>query len=121
MEFKQQIRIDQRNGNLHIEVDGTFSPDTAAKLATLITRSYEGTGNIFIHTKRITEVAMGSKFALNSLIEICDLPSENIYFIGEKGFLLGDNAAKVIIRKKTKGHRCSGKCNTCKCSTKEAA
>ena len=121
MEIKEQIRIDQRNGNLHIDVEGLFNPDTAAKLATLLTRTYEGTGNIFIHTKGITEVAMGSKFALNSLFEICDLPSENIYYIGEKGLVLGDNAAKVIIRKKRNGHKCGGTCKNCKCKTKVAA
>ena len=121
MELVEQIKIDHRNGNLYIEVQGVFSPDTSAKLATVISRVYGGRGNIFINTKGITEVANGSKFALNSLIEICDLPVDNIYFIGDKGFMLGDDATKVIIRKEKSTHRCSGKCKSCKCSTRQAA
>ena len=121
MERQKQIKIGQRNGNLHINVEGLFSPDTAAMLTTVMTRSYEGRGNIFINTERITEIAGGSKFALNSLVDICDLPAENIYYIGEKGFDLGHDKGKVIVRRKVKNSHggCGGRCMNNECTGKK--
>ena len=122
MEKNEQIKVNQRNGNLHINVEGLFSPETATLLTTVMTRSYEGRGNIFIHTEGITEIAFGSRFALNSLVDICDLPSENIYYIGEKGLDLGHDKGRVIVhKKKNHGNGGCGRCKNCTCGEKGEA
>lgn len=123
MEDQRSINVDQRNGNFHIKVKGEFSPNTAAVLATIISKKYTGHGNIFIHTAGITEVKMGAQFALASLIELSELPADNIYFTGAKGLQLGHDSAKVIIhRKKEEGHGgCGGNCKKCKSLARKAA
>lgn len=102
-----------RNGNLHIRLDGSFTIDTAAELATVMQNNYRGDGNIFIHTNRITEVHPASKVTFNNLLEDSPLPKSKIYMTGRKGLEISCDATKVIIHTKKKG--CGGKCKNCKC------
>ncbi|PIE65357.1 MAG: hypothetical protein CSA26_03265 [Desulfobacterales bacterium] len=122
MKNKGQITIDRRNGNLHIRIGGQFRPETAAMLTTMLSKNYEGRGNIFIHTGGIADIAPGATPALKKLMGICDLPSDKIYYIGELGLILGHDSSKVIVpKKRANGCGCSGKCRSCKCKPQKAA
>ncbi|WP_306547903.1 hypothetical protein, partial [Desulfobulbus sp.] len=63
METSQPIQIDQRNGNLHVNLHGQFTPELAIALTSAIARDYQGKGNIFIHTSHITDIAPESRGA----------------------------------------------------------
>jgi hypothetical protein len=116
------INTDQRNGNLHINLEGMFTPGTAAQLTMVMAKSYIGKGNIFIHTKRLTDVDPNSKFAFNNLLGLTGLPKENVYLTGEKGLAISHDSAKVIVYKKKKhGHGGCGKCKNCTCQKEKAA
>lgn len=122
MEKTTQVMADQRNGNLHINLAGTFTLCTAAKLTMVMAQSYQGGGNIFIHTKSISGVEPEARYAFGNLLAMSGLPVENIYFTGEKGLDISHDATRVIIRKKKKyGHGGYGKCKNCTCQTKKAA
>lgn len=116
------INTDQRNGNLHINLEGMFTPDTAAQLTMVMERTYIGEGNIFIHTAGLTDIEPNSKLAFNNLLGISDLPKENVYLTGEKGLDISHDSGKVIVHKKKKhGHGGCGKCKNCTCHKKKAA
>jgi hypothetical protein len=118
------INTDQRNGNLHINLEGLFTPDTAAQLTMVMTKSYIGEGNIFIHTDQITDVKPQSKLAFNNLLGLSGLPKENVYLTGEKGLEISHDSGKVIVHKKQKkkhGHGGCGKCKNCTCHKEKAA
>ena len=122
MEKNTQINTSLRNGNLHINLKGHFSPDTAAKLTTIMTKTYQGKGNIFIHTKLITDVASNSRYAFSNLLGLSGLPKDNIYLTGEKGLDISHDSGRVIIyKKKQHGHGGCGKCKNCTCHTRKAA
>ncbi|PIE73694.1 MAG: hypothetical protein CSA20_01850 [Deltaproteobacteria bacterium] len=110
------IHADHRNGNLHIKLNGSFTTDSAAKLTMIMLRSYQGKGNIFIHTDEISSIDPSSKCAFNELIRCSALPGKNIYLMGAKGLAICHDTGKVIVRKqRPKGRRC-GQCS-CKCKT----
>ena len=116
------INTEQRNGNLHINLEGLFTTDTAAQLTMVMEKSYVGEGNIFIHTASITDVKPDSKIAFNNLLELVTLPKENVYLTGEKGLAISHDSGKVIVHKKKKhGHGGCGKCQNCTCHTTKAA
>ena len=50
------IHADQRNGNLHLNLHGDFTTETALRLTSTIARTYSGRGNIFIHTAQVAAV-----------------------------------------------------------------
>jgi len=117
-----EINAEQRNGNLHINLEGLFTTDTAAQLTMVMAKSYSGEGNIFIHTAQVTDVKPDSKLAFNYLLKVVDLPKENVYLTGEKGLDIGHDSGKVIVYKKKKhGHGGCGKCKNCTCHSKKAA
>lgn len=122
METSINIDANERNGNLHIHLAGRFCPDSAIELTSLMREFYRGKGNIFIHTKSITDISPDSREVFESLVGQSDLPRDNIYLTGEKGLDLCHNVAKVIVHKKKKhGHgRCGNckNCKNCKCKTK---
>lgn len=117
-----QMRIDKRKGNMHIKLDGSFTPDGAAKLTMLLSKSYEGKGNIFIHTDKITHIAPDSRYAFCDLLDLSGLPGEKIYLMGKKGLEFCHDRGKVIVaRKKQHGHSGCGRCKNCSCEKKKAA
>ncbi len=117
-----EITTEQRNGNLHINLEGIFTSYTAAKATFLMQKHYSGTGNIFLHTKKVSQVSEAAKPVFKTLMDSGDLPQENIYFTGKKGLTISSDTGKVIIWKKKKnGHSCCGKCKNCTCHTKKAA
>jgi hypothetical protein len=116
-----QINADHRNGNLHINLDGRFTTDSAELLTLVMAGAYKGAGNIFIHTRRVTEVAPDSRVVFLDLQVKTGLPKDNIYLTGEKGLDICHDAGKVIVRKeKSHGHTGCGKCGNCTCGKKRA-
>lgn len=114
------ISSDERNGNLHIKLEGRFGVDTAMELTSHMSQKYRGSGNIFIHTAAITEVSSQSKEMFSSMIGVLNLPRENIYLMGEKGMDICHDNGKVIVRKKkSHSHKSCGKCKNCKCQPKQ--
>ena len=120
---QESLVVDQRNGNLHINIEGVFTDDTAAALTSTMVDSYRGKGNIFIHTAKVTKVMPESRKTFSTLLGVSGLPRDNVYLIGEKGKDIGHEKAKVIIRDKRKrGHGgCGGRCKNCTCHTRKAA
>ncbi len=114
MEAMNHIEANQRNGNLHINLAGQFTTDTAYRLTTTMAQSYQGSGNIFIHTDNITDVDPDSRQVFENLMGMAVLPRENIYMIGSKGLEICPDAGKVIIHDKKK-HKCCGRCKNCRC------
>lgn len=94
-----QINANQRNGNLHIKLNGPFTSDTAARLTMVMAKTYPGKGNIFIHTDNISAVSPESQGAFNDLVNLSALPEDKIYLMGEKGLDICHDSGKVIVRK----------------------
>lgn len=117
METSQQIQAVHRNGNLHVDIQGHFTPETAGELTSAIARSYRGKGNIFIHTARLTSVAPDAKHAFSHCIGTSGLPRNNVYLTGSKGLDISPDKGKVIVHEKKKTG-CCGRCRDCKCHDK---
>nr|WP_320013159.1 hypothetical protein [uncultured Desulfobulbus sp.] len=108
------IQADQRNGNLHINLDGHFSAQVACELSNTIASSYTGRGNIFIHTAKITTIAPDSRTTLSERINLLGLPAEKLYMTGVKGLDISPDKGKVIVYEKRK-KGCCGQCKNCGC------
>lgn len=119
MNKKARVNADQRNGNLHVKVNGQFTPDVAAQLVMVMAKIYQGQGNIFIHTDMVTTIDSDSRCAFGNLLKISGLPRENIYLTGKKGVKICNDSLKFIVRKERKQGGC-GKCGDCKCNKKAA-
>nr|WP_321467502.1 hypothetical protein [uncultured Desulfobulbus sp.] len=110
----QSIQADQRNGNLHIKLDGHFSAEIALQLTSTIASTYSGRGNIFIHTAQVTTIAPDSRTALADQINILGLPQEKMYMTGIKGLDISPDKGRVIVYEKRK-KGCCGRCKNCTC------
>jgi len=111
------IQFDQRNGNLHINIDGHFSSEIALQLSNTIARSYSGRGNIFIHTAKVTTIAPESRTILANQIITLGLPHEKMYMTGIKGLDISPDKGRVIVYEKRQKGSC-GKCRNCHCHDK---
>ncbi|WP_157469941.1 hypothetical protein [Desulfobulbus elongatus] len=116
MKYKQPVDAAYRNGNLHINLNGPFSSETAVELSSTIAMFYEGRGNIFIHTANVTSVEPTSKSVLADHIKHLGLPCERLYMTGTKGLDMSpDNIRVIVYEKKKKG--CCGRCKDCGCNS----
>lgn len=119
-EDTSEINVEERNGNLHVRLQGRFGVDTAMELTSNISRKYQIGSNVFIDTAEITAVSPQSKEMFSSMLGVYNLPLENIYLMGEKGKEICHDEGKVIVRKQTHSHRkCGGRCKNCKCKSKQ--
>ncbi len=114
MEAMKSIEADQRNGNLYISLAGVFTAETAYSLTETMAQRYQGSGNIFIHTDKITDVMPDSQQIFGDLMGLTVLPKENVYMVGKKGLEICHDAGKVIVHDKKK-HKCCGRCKNCSC------
>ena len=96
------IAIRQKHSNLHLYIDGMYTSETAMRSATLISRHHTGKGNVFIHTKKISESSPQAKELFGDLVHLFELPRRSIYFIGKKGFELCHNGGRIILVDKNK-------------------
>ena len=117
LEQSAVVTTEERNGNLHIKLQGRFGVDTAMEVTSLISRRYRMGSNVFIHTAEVVTVSSQSKEMFSSMLGVYGLPPENIYLMGEKGLEICHDEGRVILRKKTHGHKCSGRCKNCKCKS----
>ncbi len=116
METRDCFEVDLRNGNLHIDIEGRFTQDTAEALTSAMVATYKGEGNIFIHTSKITDVAPDSRMTFGNLLGGSGIPKSNVYLMGERGSDLSSESTRVIKPKKKKhGHGSCGRCKNCKC------
>lgn len=115
MESAHQIHANERNGNLHIDLEGQFTPETAVLLTSAIARAYRGRGNIFIHTTKITSISPESKSVFADNIRMLGLPQENLYLTGSKGLDIASDRAKIISHERKK-KSCCGRCKDCACN-----
>lgn len=104
------MNSDIRLGNLHIRLTGQFSTATAKEVTKYISNTWNGTGNIFIHTKEITEILPASQQVFQAMVGLLDLSRENIYFVGELGKKLCHERGRVIVPPDRK-HQ--GRCGHC--------
>lgn len=121
MQHAARITMEQRNGNLHLTLAGSFSPDSASRLTELMDQGYTGAGNIFVHTKMLTEIAPDSRSIFAELLRASALPQERLYFTGAKGLAIAPEASKVIVQQPAPGHGGCGRCQSCSCREKKAA
>lgn len=113
------INWEERNGNLHLKPEGEFCVEVAQELASTMSSSYRGQGNIFIHTRLITGVAPRSREMFNNMVRSLNLPRRRIFLMGELGKDICHDEGRVIISKPRKpGRRCGGKCGGCGSNTK---
>lgn len=116
VENTSAIVLEERNGNLHVRLHGKFGVDTAMEMTSHISKKYRVGSNVFIHTAEVTAVSPQSKEMFSSMLGVYNLPPENIYLMGEKGMEMCHDQGRVIIRKKSHGHKtCGGRCKNCKC------
>ena len=113
MDSSQQIQTTQRNGNLHVRLEGQFTPATAEELTSAIALVYRGKGNIFIHTANITSVSPDSRNTFTQCINGSGLPQQNVYLTGSKGLDFSPDNIRVIVHKPKK-NGCCGRCRDCK-------
>ena len=120
MDLSESIVSNKRNGNLHVTVSGRFDQKRVSEVGQHICRVYGGTGNIFIHTHEITEVAPNSRTMFSSMLGELSLPKKNIYLMGEQGKHICHEEGRVIIKQsKPSSGGCGGRCKNCKCKTRE--
>ncbi len=119
MENRAQLEVSQRKGNLHIRIKGVYAENTPYQLIDCLQQNYRGTGNIFIHTDRITEVVDARGLEDNSLdiLARTSLNKNLIYLIGSKAMALHFPCNKIIIPPSQKA-RCTG-CRKCTCTNKD--
>lgn len=117
MDTQPQIHAVHRNGNLHVDLQGHFTPVNAVELTSTITRTYRGKGNIFIHTARLTSVAPEAKRAFGHCLDSSGLPRDHVYLTGRKGLDISPDSGRVIVYEKKKTG-CCGRCRGCACHDK---
>ncbi len=115
------MNSDVRLGNLHIRLEGEFSTATAKEVTRHISNEWDGSGNIFIHTKNVTAVQPASQQVFQAMVGLLDLSRERIYFVGELGKELCHEHGRVIVPpdKKHHHHGGCGRCKNCKCGKKK--
>jgi len=119
MESTTSIQAIHRNGNLHVDLHGHFSPEIAAELTHTLSRTYRGKGNIFIHTAALVSIAPESQAAFADHLSLSGLPREHLYLTGIKGLEISPDKGRVIVYEKRK-KGCCGRCRDCKCDDKTA-
>jgi hypothetical protein len=115
MNSSPPIEASERKGNLHLRPAGAFSAEVVTELARLIAGHYNGRGNIFIHTDRVTAVAANSAERFGALLQAPEFPGERIYLTGERGRQICPEGGRLIIpRRPTNGQ---GGCSGCRRET----
>ena len=110
------IAMRKKHSNLHLYIDGMYTTETAMHSAAIISRHHTGKGNIFIHTKNISEFSPQAKELFGDLVHLFELPKRSIYFIGKMGLDLCHNGGRIILVDKNKltkrkKKRCPGRRN----------
>jgi hypothetical protein len=111
-----QVAFKRHNGNLHVHPSGDLDGSSAFELIRLLSRKYDGNGEVVIDTRKLRNVfPFGSSIFQDNVIE-SRIPKNRLSFKGEKGHELAPEGCKVI--EVSSKHKCCGNCAGCPCSTK---
>lgn len=103
-----QVAAAGRNGNLHISIEGICSADTPGLLVRTIRQHYRGSGNIFIHTAKVTAIEHGYVQGGDAVYHELLSSKERIYLVGSHGLSLQIPCKRVIVPPVKKA-RCAGR------------
>ncbi len=111
-----QIEVKKSNGNLHVSPRGVFDGNSAWELVNLLDEQYDGKGRVIIDTHNLRDMCPFGCSTFRCHLNQKKLPSNRIYFKGEKGYEIAPKGSKVFVS--TKNHRCqcNGNCVNCPCS-----
>lgn len=107
MNTSARLVASERNGNLHISIEGICSAETSQSLITCLRESYRGTGNIFIHTANVTGVTAEYRGIDQEALNGASLNKDQIYLIGSMAIGLDIPCNRIIIPPPRK-QRCAG-------------
>ena len=128
MNFQMNFR--HSRGNLHIKADGVFDEYAAKELLKLMSSEYPVGGRVFVDTAELCDIHPSGRVALGSGLSSTAVPASNLFFMGEKGFQIAPDGARVLIVDRSRlerakeetehashkeNHHCCGKCAHCKC------
>ncbi len=96
------FNIDFRHsaGNLHIHLYGEFNGMCAWELIKTIRRQPPGEGRIFINTAAINRTLPDGEDLFKTHMARRNIPSDWLYFKGEKGFKIAPDGGRVLICKR---------------------
>ncbi len=101
-QLKKQFQVTFRHsiGNLHIQLTGSFTPQCAWELIKTIRRQDFGQGRVFINTADLQTVSKEGVRFFKAHMSHKQLPTDWIYFKGQKGFELAPDHCRIIVPKK---------------------
>lgn len=94
------IRRHNNAGNLHISICGDFNGMCAWELFKLVKRHNGGSGRIFVNTAGIGRILPDGVALFKLHLPRHRIPSDWLYFKGEKGFQIAPDGCRVLIRNK---------------------
>jgi hypothetical protein len=87
-------------GNLHISIFGEFNGLCAWALYKTIRHQYTGSGRIFVNTAGLDKIIPNGMNLFKYHMTRQRIPSDWLYFKGQKGFELAPDGSRVLICKK---------------------
>jgi hypothetical protein len=92
-------------GNLHISLFGEFNGMCAWALLKIIKRQNAGHGRVFVNTAGIGKILPAAVVLFKDHMPQQSVPSDWLYFKGEKGFQIAPDGSRVLICKKDSNRR----------------
>ena len=106
------FRIDFRHsaGNLHIYPYGEFNGMCAWQLIKIIKQQNPGSGRIFISTVALNRLQPDGVDLFKSYMTRKKIPTDWLYFKGEKGFEIAPEGSRVLIchKARPRSKQCNG-------------
>lgn len=125
MKTSATLEYRHSHNNLHVQLGGSFSEESAFSLLTLLKREYHSGGRVFINTDGLSDVDKNGANVLHMQWSSLDIPAGLLFLKGEKGMALAPQGSRIlIVRKNAEAspkpaalhkHKCCGKCANCKC------
>lgn len=107
-----QVAFKHHNGNLHVHPRGDLDGSSALELIRLMSRRYNGIGDVVIHTRRLGRVYPFGSFTFQKSVAESGIPTRRISLKGAKGRDLAPKGCRVVDGGR---HQCRGNCANCKC------
>lgn len=125
MEQGFSLRSRHSHDNLHIALEGAFTPAAAEALLEVVRREHRAGARIFVDTAALRTVEPAGAAALRTHWAAGGIPAGQLFFKGEQGVALGPDGSRVLMlrraeadaapRRKPAGHVCCGNCAHCTC------
>ncbi len=117
----RNLAMRHQEGNVHLDIDGRFTSDTARQVGRLLATQYTGSGYIFIHTECLIEVEADVALVFGKCLADAGIPVERVYALGLAGLEWNnDTKQNIVAAEKKQGHHGCGKCKNCKCDRKSS-